>query len=127
MAIDDMWMRFTENLSARISGPMSLRLVLQPTMATIFAIRAGLKDARAGRPAFLWSMLTNAESRASLVMDGWKDVGKVFFIAMALDVVYQLVVERFVYPLEVVIVAIILAILPYLIVRGLATRVARKL
>ena len=127
MSIDDLWMRVAENLSARVSGPMSLRLFLQPTMATLFAIRAGLKDARAGQPPFLWALLTDNKSRASLLRDGWKDIGKVFLIAVALDVVYQLIVARFVYPGEVIIVAIVLAILPYLIVRGLATRIARKL
>ena len=126
MAMDDFWIRFTENLSARVSGPMSLRLFLQPTMATIFAIRSGLKDARSGRPPFLWSFLTDAASLALLLREGWKDVGKVFLIALCLDVVYQIIVARFVYPGEAIVVAILLALLPYLIVRGLVTRIARK-
>ncbi len=126
MAIDDVWMRFVENMVARVSGPMKLRLFLQPTMATIFAIRSGLKDAREGRPPFLWTVLTDASSRAFLIKDGWKSVGKVFILAMTLDIVYQIIVARFVYPLEVVITAILLAIVPYLIVRGLTTRIARK-
>lgn len=126
MAVDDIWMRFVENMVARVSGPMKLRLFLQPTMATIFAIRSGLKDAREGRPPFLWTVLTDASSRAFLIKDGWKSVGKVFILAMTLDIVYQIIVARFVYPLEVVITAILLAIVPYLIVRGLTTRIARK-
>jgi len=36
-----------------------------------------------------------------------------------------LIVERWVYPLEVVIVAIILAIIPYLLLRGPVNRIAR--
>ena len=40
-----------EMLIGRIEGPLTLRLVLQPTMASFLAVRAGLKDARsAGRP-----------------------------------------------------------------------------
>ena len=126
MAIDDVWIRFVENMVARVSGPMKLRLLLQPTMATIFAIRSGLKDAREGRPPFLWTILTDSASRDYLIKDGWKSVGKVFILAMSLDVVYQIIVARFVYPLEVVITAFLLAIVPYLVVRGLATRIARK-
>jgi len=42
--------RFWENLAGRLSGPMNFRLVIQPTVAGILAIRAGLKDARGGRP-----------------------------------------------------------------------------
>jgi hypothetical protein len=126
MAIDDMWMRFLDNMVARVSGPMKLRLFLQPTMATIFAIRSGLKDAREGRPPFLWTFLTDAESRHYLIKDGWKSVGKVFILAMALDIVYQIIVAHFVYPLEVVVTALLLAIIPYICLRGLTTRITRK-
>ena len=49
-----------------------------------------------------------------------------FILALALDVVYQIIVLRFVYPGEALIVAFILAITPYLILRGLVTRLARK-
>ena len=127
MAIGDVGTRFLENMVARVSGPMSLRLVLQPTMAAIFAIRSGLKDARQGRPAFLWTILTDPASRNDLVKDGWKSVGKVFIIAMALDVVYQIIVSHFIYPLEVIVTAFLLAIVPYICLRGLVTRLARKI
>jgi hypothetical protein len=126
MGIDDIWVRFLDNMVARVSGPMKLRLFLQPTMATIFAIRSGLKDAREGRPPFLWTVLTDAASRHYLIKDGWKSVGKVFILAMALDIVYQIIVAHFIYPLEVVLTASLLAIIPYICVRGLTTRIARK-
>lgn len=61
-----------------------------------------------------------------MIKDGWKSIGKVFLLALALDVVYQIIVLRFVYPGEAVIVAFVLAIVPYLILRGLVTRVVRK-
>jgi len=126
MSIDDFWMRFVENMVARVSGPMRLRLFLQPTMAAIFAIRAGLKDAREGRAPFLWNLLTDSASRDALIKDGWKDISKVFVIALILDVVYQIVVARFVYPGEVVVTALLLAIVPYTVVRGITGRIARK-
>jgi len=43
-----------------------------------------------------------------------------------LDAVYQIIVLHFVYPGEMIIVAFVLAILPYLILRGLVTRLARR-
>jgi hypothetical protein len=61
-----------------------------------------------------------------MVEDGWKSVGKVFMLALVLDVVYQLIQLRFVYPGEAIVVALVLAIVPYLILRGLVTRVARR-
>ena len=62
-----------------------------------------------------------------MLEDGWKSVGKVFVVALILDVVYQLIVLRFVYPGEAILTAFLLAIVPYLILRGLTTRVARSM
>ena len=124
--MNDIVTRIIENLGARVTGPMKFRLFLQPVMACIFAVIAGLKDARAGKPPYFWSLFTTPAHRADLLKDGWKSVGKVFVLAIVLDVVYQIIVERFVYPGEVLIVAFLLAIVPYVIVRGLVTRLARR-
>lgn len=123
--MDDIWMRIVENLGDRITGPMKFRLLLQPGMAVLFAVMAGLKDAELGKPPYAWSLFTDPEHRAEMLKDGWKSVGKVFLLAMVLDIVYQIVVAQFVYPGEVILVALLLAIAPYLIVRGLVTRIAR--
>jgi hypothetical protein len=130
MVMDDIWMRFSSNMIERLSGPMKFRLVLQPVMAAIFAVRSGLADAKAGKPPYLWSLASNpggreAVIREDMIKDGWKSVGKVFVLALVLDVVYQIIELRFVYPGEAIAVAFILAIVPYLILRGLATRLAR--
>ena len=124
--MEDIWMRFVEHMVDRVSGPMKFRLLLQPVMATIFAVMSGLKDARAGRPPYFWGLLTDPTHRRDMIKDGWKSVGKVFVLALVLDVVYQIIVLRFVYPGEAIAVALALAIVPYLIVRGLVTRLARR-
>jgi hypothetical protein len=61
-----------------------------------------------------------------MLKDGWKGIGRVFILALVLDAIYQIIVIHFVYPGEMIIVAIILAIVPYLILRGLVTRLARN-
>jgi hypothetical protein len=123
--MDNMWERVGSNLIARVSGPMKFRLVLQPCMAAFFAIRAGLADAKAGKPPWFWELVANPPERADMVKQAWKRIGKVFILAVVLDVVYQLIVLHFVYPGEALIVAFILAIVPYVILRGPAMRVAR--
>jgi len=123
--MDHMWERVGSQLLARVSGPMKFRLVLQPCMAAFFAIRSGLADARAGKPPYFWGLLSDHAQSVDMLKDGWKSVGRVFILAVVLDVVYQIIVYRFVYPGETLIVAFILAIVPYLILRGLVTRVAR--
>jgi hypothetical protein len=124
--MDDIWIRVVENLQDRITGPMKFRLLLQPVMAVIFAVLSGLKDAKAGKPPYFWALLTEPSHRREMFKDGWKSVGKVFVLALVLDVIYQVIVQRFVYPGEAIVVALALAIVPYLIVRGLVTRIARR-
>jgi hypothetical protein len=94
-------------------------------MASFFAIRAGLVDARAGKPPYFWGFFTHPGQRVEMLKDGWKSVGRVFILAVALDVVYQIIELRFVYLGEAIVVAFVLAILPYLLVRGPVTRLAR--
>ena len=124
--MDHMWMRVASNLAARLTGPMKFRLVLQPAMAAFFAIRSGLADARAGKPPYFWCLVSDSAHCVDLIKDGWKSVGRVFILALIFDVVYQIIELRFVYPGEAIIVAFVLAIMPYLILRGLVTRLVRR-
>jgi hypothetical protein len=124
--MDEMFSRFVNDMVARVSGPMQFRLVLQPAMAAFFAIRSGLADAKEGRPPFFWSLVSGSAPREATLESGWKSVGRVFVLAVVLDVVYQLYVEHFVYPMEALAVAFILAIVPYVVLRGLVTRLARS-
>lgn len=115
-------------LVGRSIGPMKLRLILQPTVAAIFAIRAGLTDAREERsPYFFWAVFTNPKRRPEVLRQVWQDMGKVFVVALVLDVVYEWIVYRWVYPGQALIVATGLAFIPYLLIRGPVTRIMRRL
>jgi hypothetical protein len=120
----DMLTRIADNMVSRVTGPMKFRLVLQPLMAAFFAVRDGLKDARNGRPPYFWSMLTNKGHRSEIMKNGWRSVGKVFILALVLDAIYQLIELHAVYAGEALIVGFLLAIVPYLVLRGIVTRVA---
>jgi hypothetical protein len=49
---------------------------------------AGLKDAKVGNPAYFWTIFTQKEQRAAMIKQGWKDVGKIFILALVLNIVY---------------------------------------
>jgi hypothetical protein len=49
--MDELLTRVWHDLGGRLDGPLHLRFFLQPLMATIFAIRDGVRDAHSGRPA----------------------------------------------------------------------------
>lgn len=123
--MDEWFSRIIDNLVDRVTGPMKFRLVLQPLMAIIFAVRSGLKDAKNGRPAYFWAIFTDPQNRKEMLRDGWKSVGRVFILAIIIDAVYQFMELRWFYPFEAFLVAIVLAIIPYLLIRGPVNRIAR--
>lgn len=113
-------------IAARPDGPLAMRFYVQPLMATILAIRDGLEDARAGHPPYFWSLFTDPVNRRERLQGGWKSVGKIFVFATLLDLLYQVTVFGGLRPLEGLVVAIALAILPYVLLRGPANRLVRR-
>ena len=59
-ALLEMVGRGWDNFLARPNGSLSLRFYVQPTMAGLLALRAGIQDARQGRQGYLWAMLIRA-------------------------------------------------------------------
>jgi hypothetical protein len=121
------WERFVGDLIARLDGPLHFRFILQPLMATIFAVIDGVKDAKAGKHPYFWALLSTPGYRKELMKEGWKSVGRVFILAIVLDVIYQMKVHGTVYAGELLIVAFVLAIVPYLVLRGPVNRIVRRI
>lgn len=114
-----------DNLVGRWSGPMSFRLLVQPAVAIFFAVRAGLRDARLGKPSILCDLLSDPITRQERFRQVWKDVGTVFIIALVLDSIYQVIVQGGIFALELLITAAVLALVPYVVSRGLLTMIAK--
>ena len=124
--MDDVTARIWQDLVGRVTGPMSFRLVLQPGVAAFLAIKSGLRDARLGRPLYAWTILTDPPHRLEFLKKGWKDIAKVFVLAFVLDVIYQVIEIHWVYPIEALFVAFLLACVPYLMLRGVVNRLFRS-
>lgn len=119
--------RYAEQMVTRFTtGPMKFRIYMQPAMALFFAIRGGLQDAKAGKPPYFWGCCFDKGEREAMIKDGWHHIARVFILAIVIDVVYQIIELKFVYVGEAISVAIILAIIPYLLVRGPVNRLARR-
>jgi hypothetical protein len=123
--MEDIWQRIVENLFGRLDGPLHFRFIFQPLMAVFFAIKDGLKDAKRNKPPFTWALLTDPKHRRERLKDLWRHVGKIFIVAIILDLVYQLRVLHRIWPAEMIIVAFVLAVVPYLLLRGTINRMRR--
>ena len=119
--------RVWDNLVERPSGPLALRFLIQPIVATILAVRDGLKDARTGRSPYFWTIVSNPEERRGRLREGFAAVGKVMVLALVLDGIYQYKVLGTFYPGEALIISLVLAFVPYLLIRGPVARIARRL
>ena len=123
--MDDVFTAFWTDLVGRLTGPMTFRLILQPTMAALNAIRDGLTDARAGKPPYSWSVLTDRHHRGQLLREGASSEGRVILLGSAMDAIYQWIVFRWIHPVELVVVVLLLAFVPYVLLRGPVNRIAR--
>ena len=63
-------------------------LVILPTVAALLAIHAGLRDARAGRPAYGGAFFTHSGHRLERLRAGWNDVAELFAAAVIIDLIY---------------------------------------
>ncbi|MFL5240860.1 MAG: hypothetical protein ACJ8FY_02015 [Gemmataceae bacterium] len=113
-----------DNLFDRVDGPMSFRLIVQPVIATFLAIRAGWKDAREGRSMSFWTLARNPSQTRAMLRNMWIIAGKVFLVALVLDAVYQIIVLHWIYPVQALIVATLLALVPCIVVRAVGNRIA---
>jgi hypothetical protein len=134
IALGLIWYGFSTEVRQRIwtdifdrpSGPMAFRFVLQPAMAAVLAIRDGTKDAHLARSPYFWTVLSGREPRRPRLREGLISTGRVIGLGLIMDTIYQLRALGTFYPGEAVIVALLIAFVPYLLIRGAAARIARR-
>ena len=121
--MDDTLQRLAGDLLGRLHGPLTFRLVLQPIIALALGVKDGAHDAHEQKPAYFWAMLTDPSHRLQQIREGWRSIGRLFGIAFVVDCIYQLVVFRWIYPAEALAVSLLLAVVPYTLIRGPVNRV----
>jgi len=117
--------RIWRNIVARPGGPMTFRFVLQPAMAAIAAWRDGVADARLGRTPYLSAILLGVEGRGGRLWEGIVSTARILILGVVMDVVYQLVFLSEFFPGEAAVIAVLLAFVPYVLLRGPIGRIAR--
>jgi hypothetical protein len=117
--------RIFTSIAERPGGPMTFRFILQPVMAAVMAAIDGIRDARSGTPPYFWSLITGTTQRVDRIYDGVIATSRVILLGLGMDVAYQLIEFKTFYPGEAAIVAVLLAFIPYLLLRGPFARLAR--
>jgi hypothetical protein len=116
--------RVWHDLLERPSHLFRFRFILQPVMAGIAALHDGIADARMGRTPYFWALVTRSSRLLGRLEEGVISTDRVLLLGLVMDTIYQLIVLKTFYPAEAAIVAIVLAFIPYLLLRGPITRFA---
>ena len=118
--------RVWRQLVVRPDGPMAFRFILQPLMAAIVAFLHGRQDARAGRSPYFWTVMSNREERIERLREGLNATARIILLGLIMDAIYQVIVLKRFHPAEAVIIAVLLGFVPYVIFRGVFTRILRR-
>jgi hypothetical protein len=111
----------------RPGGPMTFRFILQPAMAIIAALRDGVHDVRLGRRPYLWALVhgvRDSQGRTGRLWEGVVSTARIIILGVVMDTIYQWVVFKTFYPVQAAVIAILLAFVPYLLLRGPIERIA---
>ena len=118
--------RFWSDIFGRIYGPMSFRFLLQPAMAFIASVPDGIADARQGHSSFFWTKPLDRTVQRGRLRQGLFSTARVLFLGIIMDVIYQLREFDQFYPAEAVIMAVLIALIPYFVFRWLIQHFARR-
>jgi len=116
---------FWSDMFARVGGPMTFRIILQPIMASIAALHDGLQDARGGHKSFFWSAWFNRSLETGRLREGLSSVARVLLLGICMDFIYQFKQMDGFYPGQAAVTAILLAVVPYFIFRWIVEITAR--
>jgi hypothetical protein len=117
--------RLLQSMIDRPGATMNFRFILQPVAATVMAAIDGVRDARTGSSPYLLNLLTAPRDRRARLSEGLISTARINLLGLFMDVIYQLIEFRTLYPAEAAVVALLLAFVPYLLLRGPFARIAR--
>ena len=93
-------------------------------MAIIAALRDGVSDARLGRTPYLGAIMCRGEDRSARLWEGIISTARIMILGVVMDIFYQWLVLDTFYPGQAAVIAILLAFVPYLLLRGPIERIA---
>jgi len=120
----DVFSRGFHHILQRSGGPMSFRFILQPTMAALAALHDGARDARTQQQPYVWTMLTHPVRSGPRLREGLIATARIMLLGLVMDAIYQITVLHAFYPGEMAAIALLLAFIPYLLLRGPMGRLA---
>ena len=115
--------RVVEGIVARVTGPMSMRFLLQPIAAILVGIRDGRLDARAGTPPYIFDLVFRPEGRRRALSSALQTLLIPMTVGTILDAIAQYLIFQRVHILPAMLVGAFVMGVPYSLARGISNRV----
>ena len=110
----------------RLDSPGHLRFVMQPLFAVLLGIRDGRRDAKEGVAPYLCRVISDSARRRESLKQAMRAIAMSFAVAIITDSIIQYDVHGTVHPVAALVVGGLLVASPYLLLRGLACRIAQR-
>jgi hypothetical protein len=95
-------------------------------MSEIVAIHDSVKDAGVGcSRQHSWTVAGSPRERMGRLGEALIATARIILLGIAMDVIYQFLVFRTFYPAQALLIALLLAFIPYLLIRGPAMLIVR--
>jgi hypothetical protein len=114
-----------EHIRQMLSGPGTLRFIVQPTLAVLVGVWHGRRDARVQRAPFLAGLIRSRGRRVAWLLQTLQSIALPLTLALVASVVFQYVIRSHVRPSYALLYAATFVAVPYLLTRSLTNRVVR--
>jgi len=121
---DRFGMSYWDRLQDLFAGPAHLRFFIPPLVALLLGLRDARKDADLGRGPYLFTLIAH-RGRWSRLREGLESFGKLLLVAVALDLVAQVLTVGNALLWAALVTGTLLIALPYSAARGLGNRALR--
>jgi hypothetical protein len=106
-------------------GPGHARFFLQPAIAILLGLRAGLRDHRHGKSPFLHTVVRDWHRGGKVVLlDALRGLIVPLCIAMSASLLFQWVIRKELHLIPGLLYALLFVALPYVAARGFSNRAA---
>ncbi len=117
--------QFLADIPKRFTGPGRLRFILQPATAIFLGFRAGMADARAGNPPYVFALLFHSHRKA-LLREAFSKLAVLTAMSILADLISQFLILREMHPVPALLLGPVLIAVPYSLTRAVSNRILRR-
>jgi hypothetical protein len=115
-----------ERIADRFTGPLHLRVILQPLVAIILGIKYGRSDFKKDHPPFFLDIISDKLNRNQKLKMAYRSILTPFLIGVVVDAIFQYIVFHKIHLYGTLLAGIVLIAIPYTLSRGFTNRILKR-